>query len=121
MKGTFLVFVTIALLALAGCSSQQKIDTAVAEQTANLSAQVADLRANLTTMQAERDDAVAQLTSFNETVAGRDAIINDDTTKLQSCWNDRTMLQEQNANLSKKIDVLQGWVDVCQKTLGNLG
>ncbi len=125
MKRAFLVFVAVALLALAGCSSQQKIDAAVAEQTANLSAQVADLQANLSALQTERDEAVTQFQALNEslnqTISARDAIINDDTAKLQSCWDDRTALQAQNANLSKKVDVLQGWVDVCQKTLGNLG
>ncbi len=134
MKTMIILFLAGSLL-LAGCSSQQKIDDAVASATSQLTARVATLEDQVRSVTAERDACVAnatglqtsaqaassQLTTIQKTLQQQKATMNDLDTELQTCKEKRDALSEKNVNLTKKTEVLQKWVDACQETLGTLG
>jgi len=118
----------VALLLLGGCTSKAKINAAVEERTATLNqeletakTQVATLEQEKTALIAERDQAIGEKLALNETVIGLETALDDNTQKAEECWTERDQLEDQRLNLTKKNDVLQGWVDVCKETLDMMG
>ena len=117
------------LLALvASCTSQKKIDDAVANVTQAKDAQITALQKNLTTLQLERKqlgdqrlEAMGQAAVCNKTLEKVKDSIDDCTTKAAQCWQDREKLEAQNKNLTTKTAMLQDVVDVCNKYIKNLG
>jgi outer membrane murein-binding lipoprotein Lpp len=111
----------LVLTLLAGCTSQGKIDDAVTEATKQQTIRIAELEKNLSAQTTAAQQARAQLAEFNTTLQSMDDSLNECTTKATSCWAERSALEAQSSNQSKKIVVLQGWVDICQKTLNGMG
>lgn len=135
LMSILLTLLLVTVLLLSSCTSQKKIDSAVKEATSLQLAQIDMLNDNVTALQrkistqeaekqalvAEKEAAITEFSAINRTLMQKNAVLNDYVNDIASCEESLNTSEEKNSALEKKVTVLQGWVDLCQENLDNLG
>ena len=143
MKNSLFVISAIALLTLlllSGCG-REKIDAAVEKATLEANGRVAmleddvrQLTTNVTALFKEKQTlaqqvadaksseqaALDQLATLQKTIQQQKTALNEMNAELDACEADVALHEERAENLTKKVTILQGWVEICQETLDNM-